>query len=115
MEEKIKINAEDVGSLEEALGPNDPLFRKEKPTIAELEKRIGTTEELDIGSIQSKGCLLTLNELSALRSMTLYWQEVFKRDDKQLQLHILTKELSQVTSILGAKKVLQIIVKYVEK
>lgn len=29
MEEKVKIEAEDVGSLEEALGENDPLFQPE--------------------------------------------------------------------------------------
>lgn len=58
--------------------------------------------------------LLNEMELGTLKGMAVYWREVFERDDQAEQERIANFELHQVTCLLGAKKILQIVAEYVE-
>lgn len=51
--------------------------------------------------------MLTEEEIKVLKSMSLYWDEVFGREDKSPLAH----EVYQVVSVIGPLKLLKIIQK----
>lgn len=53
-------------------------------------------------------------ELGTLKGMTIYWREVFQRDDADERKRITNSELTDVIKLFGAEMVLRIINAYVE-
>ena len=59
--------------------------------------------------------ILTTAELIGMRSMAVYWREVFNRDDPNERQRIAMAELQSVTERLGPETVLRIINAYIGK
>ena len=57
--------------------------------------------------------ILTTAELNGIRSMAVYWREVFNRDDPNERQRIAMAELQTVVEAFGPEKVLRMLLVYV--
>jgi len=71
-------------------------------------------KELVMMKKEERMCILDKEEVRVLNQMALYWREVLKRDEA-ITDRIIASELGSVANLLGAKKVLRIIMVYVNR
>lgn len=58
--------------------------------------------------------ILAEHEMATLQGMTVYWQEVFDRDNQTERQCIMAAELNKLISLIGCAKILQIVTEYVK-